>query len=217
MNRIEYLINNPYEVEERDLDLLNTEIGKHPYFYSLRALKLITLQKINSTEFEKQLEVTSIFNNSINLFHLINHSSENEINDFNPNEIIENDVQQGNDISINNQIETISNKVENEINDFITNEIIENDVQQGNDISISNQIEDISIEVENEINDFITNEIIQNEVQQESNISINNQVEDISIEVENEINDFITNEIIQTNEIISQAIQETKEVLLWQP
>ncbi len=73
MARIEFLINNPTEVEGNDLDLLNKEIEKYPYFYSLRALKLLALKKANNPEYKQYLPITSLFSsNRKGLFQLVN-------------------------------------------------------------------------------------------------------------------------------------------------
>ena len=72
MNRIEHLINNPNEVDLIDLDLLNNEIEKYPFFYSLHALKLIALKKFNHPDYEKQLHLISTINNNKGLYYLLN-------------------------------------------------------------------------------------------------------------------------------------------------
>ena len=64
MARIEYLINNPYEVELSDLELLDAEIEKYPYFYSLRAIKLLAFKKFNHPDFEQELQLTSVLNSN---------------------------------------------------------------------------------------------------------------------------------------------------------
>lgn len=79
MARIEYLIQHPNEVEYTDLELLNTEIEKYPYFYSLRALKLLALKKGNDSNYEQELKVTSVYSpNRKELYNFI-HQAENSI------------------------------------------------------------------------------------------------------------------------------------------
>ena len=133
MNRIEYLINNPYKVEESDLNLLNTEIEKYPYFYSLRALKLIVLQNIDRTTFEDQLQITSVFSNSINLFHLVNHSNINEIR-ISKNQLTD-------DETISNVIEEQSIDVNNQVEDSFMNEIHQAEFEEITSESIQKSIE----------------------------------------------------------------------------
>ena len=73
MERIEYLLNHPTAVEGSDLELLNNEIEKYPYFYSLRALKLSALKKIKDDSFENQLPLTATYSNDRkDLYQFIN-------------------------------------------------------------------------------------------------------------------------------------------------
>jgi len=73
MERIEYLLNHPSTVEGSDLELLNNEIEKYPYFYSLRALKLVAIKKIKDDSFDNLLPLTATFSNDRkDLYQFIN-------------------------------------------------------------------------------------------------------------------------------------------------
>ena len=52
--------------------MLETEIEKYPFFYSLHALKLLALKRANHHEFEKQLHLVSTLNSNKGLFYLLN-------------------------------------------------------------------------------------------------------------------------------------------------
>lgn len=134
MARIEYLINNPQEVELSDLDLLNTEIEKYPYFYSLRALKLLALKKSSHTDYENELQLTSVFNNDRKQLYTLLHPEfnvnfSNFLKDAKVVDVIasnnENDSEVENDSNLSDPNDVIIDEMDlntpsNETEDFVT-------------------------------------------------------------------------------------------------
>lgn len=51
--RILELIQNPDIIQSHDLDLLKSEVQKHPYLQSIRALQLIGNHHFNSDNYQK--------------------------------------------------------------------------------------------------------------------------------------------------------------------
>ena len=204
MNRIEHLINYPYEVDTDDIDLLNAEIEKYPYFYSLHALKSLALKKANNEDLEKQLEITATISNNKGLFDLIYSSGNNLKVEKNLNLIIE-------EPEVINLEETIL--IDNEIQSNEEELIINNsdDYLEVDNLDNTEDFESLENEIiikDLEINEEITNEF-DSEKEDKDDDLINFQIQNA---IENSIQ--VTEEITTNNEIISQAVEETKDVVL---
>lgn len=70
--RIRHLIQNPLEVELSDLAVLQDEMGKYPYFPTLRNLLLFGLNQSGHETFKEELKKTSIYSPSrVALYHYL--------------------------------------------------------------------------------------------------------------------------------------------------
>lgn len=223
MARIEFLINNPTEVEGNDLDLLNQEIEKYPYFYSLRALKLLALKKANNPEYTQYLPITSLFSsNRKGLFQLVNSPekhSESKTQEIIEEEILIKEEAQEASIESNNIEEQVLVNTA-EIEDVKTDIIIEETVSE-TDIK-TDELAEIILEEEVELEDKnalqLYEEIIENLPLTETpsielvNFAIPNQEEQKNIinSVENSLQ--VANEILDHSIKVEDALLETQSI-----
>lgn len=83
--RILELIKNPAVIQNQDLDLLNSEVKKHPYLQNIRALHLIATHQFNIENYQKELSLTAAYTTDKKiLYQLINKKTE----DFSANETV---------------------------------------------------------------------------------------------------------------------------------
>ena len=89
--RILELIKNPEVIQNQDLDLLNSEINKHPYLQNIRALHLIATHQFNIENYQKELSLTAAYTTDKKiLYQLINKKTENiSVNETAPEPAIE--------------------------------------------------------------------------------------------------------------------------------
>ena len=89
--RILELIKNPEVIQNQDLDLLNSEINKHPYLQNIRALHLIATHQFNIENYQKELSLTAAYTTDKKiLYQLINKKTENiSVNETAPEPVIE--------------------------------------------------------------------------------------------------------------------------------
>ena len=89
--RILKLIKNPEVIQNQDLDLLNSEINKHPYLQNIRALHLIATHQFNIENYQKELSLTAAYTTDKKiLYQLINKKTENiSVNETAPEPVIE--------------------------------------------------------------------------------------------------------------------------------
>ena len=77
--RILELIKNPELFQAQDLDILNSEIKKHPYIQNIRALQLYGIHKLNPEEYQNALSTTAAYTTDKKiLYQFINKNSELE-------------------------------------------------------------------------------------------------------------------------------------------
>jgi hypothetical protein len=75
--RILELIKNPEVIQNQDLDLLNSEVNKHPYLQNIRALHLIATHQFNIENYQKELSLTAAYTTDKKiLYQLINKKTE---------------------------------------------------------------------------------------------------------------------------------------------
>ena len=75
--RILELIKNPAIIQHQDLDLLNSEVKKHPYLQNIRALHLIATHQFNIENYQKELSLTAAYTTDKKiLYQLINKKTE---------------------------------------------------------------------------------------------------------------------------------------------
>ena len=180
MARIEYLIQHPNEVEFTDLELLNTEIEKYPYFYSLRALKLLALKKGNDSNFDQELKITSVY--STNRKHLYNF------------------IQQEGKLEEDSIIEEVDNNIISETENPI--EIIEETSVENENSLI--EIREEETNVIDEINEP-TSEVDENKIGTNNVHSEVNSEENTS-NSENELS-IAEETIVQSGDIISEDVE----------
>lgn len=78
--RILELIKNPEIIQNQDLDLLNSEVKKHPYLQSIRALQLIGNHQFNYDNYQKELSLTAAYTTDKKiLYQLINKKKIEEV------------------------------------------------------------------------------------------------------------------------------------------
>lgn len=71
-NRIQHLINKPFEVQLSDVALLQDEIDKYPYFSTLRSLLLFALKESEHESYHSELKKTSVYSPSrVALYHYL--------------------------------------------------------------------------------------------------------------------------------------------------
>lgn len=77
--RVLELIKNPDLFQAQDLDILNSEIKKHPYIQNIRALQLYGIHKLNPEEYQNVLSTTAAYTTDKKiLYQFINKNSELE-------------------------------------------------------------------------------------------------------------------------------------------
>ena len=77
--RVLELIKNPDLFQTQDLDILNSEIKKHPYIQNIRALQLYGIHKLNPEEYQNALSTTAAYTTDKKiLYQFINKNSELE-------------------------------------------------------------------------------------------------------------------------------------------
>ena len=77
--RVLELIKNPDLFQAQDLDILNSEIKKHPYIQNIRALQLYGIHKLNPEEYQNALSTTAAYTTDKKiLYQFINKNSELE-------------------------------------------------------------------------------------------------------------------------------------------
>lgn len=70
--RISHLLQNPFEVGNEDIALLQDEIEKYPYFATLRTLLLFGLKELDHDTYQEELKKTSIHSPSrVALYHYL--------------------------------------------------------------------------------------------------------------------------------------------------
>lgn len=238
MTRIEYLINNPTEVEINDLDLLNMEIEKYPYFYSLRAIKLFALKKSNDLSYEDYLPSTAIYSsNRRDLYNFINSSQkitvqqefqnldiekENKIENFIHADKIEIPIDHTNPQEVEN-LDSIDEKIIENVDSIqIKDENLDNTIQE--QIETINYIEDNTVKnsiIENGIEESLENnseqitEILDFTEENTTENFIMDERLETSIEDNDEIFEnsiTVAQEFIKNNDEISNAVKETLEM-----
>lgn len=76
-SRIQYLIQNPFEVHLQDVSLIQDEIEKYPYFSTLRNLLLFAMKEYQHESFHSELKKTSIYSPSrVALYHYLQKESQ---------------------------------------------------------------------------------------------------------------------------------------------
>src|SRR5690606_13178727 len=106
--RISHLINNPFEVGNDDIALLQDEIEKYPYFSTLRTLLLFGLKEYDHSSYQEELKKTSIYCPSrVALYHYLQKEKQEST------EIISAEIPE--EVSVENT-EEIVELVENPIN-----------------------------------------------------------------------------------------------------
>ena len=74
--RVLELIKNPDLFQAQDLDILNSEIKKHPYIQNIRALQLYGIHKLNPEEYQNALSTTAAYTTDKKiLYQFINRNS----------------------------------------------------------------------------------------------------------------------------------------------
>ena len=199
MARIDYLIQNPKKVEYTDLELLNTEILKYPYFYSLRALKLLALKKGNDSTFDDTLKLTSVYSQNrkelFNYIHQQDSLSENIGNDSKQEEILESNENQS-AIKISSEdsiINTIDNQdIHEDLNNPIDEKLIEDDVLE--------QLQDTS-ELDENVEEIKSDDLDKDLVKTVDELQIENtvlnqsqEVSETSVDNSELVNNFEINE-----------------------
>ncbi|KEY18158.1 hypothetical protein [Kaistella antarctica] len=77
--RILELAKNPELFQIKDLELLNSEINKHPYIQSLRALHLLGTHRLKPENYANELSITAAYTTDKKiLYQLINSTKENK-------------------------------------------------------------------------------------------------------------------------------------------
>ena len=77
--RVLELIKNPDLFQAQDLDILNSEIKKHPYIQNIRALQLYGIHKLNPEQYQNALSTTAAYTTDKKiLYQFINKNSELE-------------------------------------------------------------------------------------------------------------------------------------------
>ena len=77
--RILELAKNPELFQIKDLELLNSEINKHPYIQSLRALRLLGTHRLKPENYANELSITAAYTTDKKiLYQLINSTRENK-------------------------------------------------------------------------------------------------------------------------------------------
>ena len=77
--RVLELIKNPDLFQTQDLEILNSEIKKHPYIQNIRALQLYGIHKLNPEEYQNALSTTAAYTTDKKiLYQFINKNSELE-------------------------------------------------------------------------------------------------------------------------------------------
>lgn len=237
MARIEYLIQNPNEVEYTDLELLNTEIEKYPYFYSLRALKLLALKKGNDANYEKELKVTSAYSSNRKELYNFIHQTENAVQE---NELTE-ESETAESNTIENSLDSESVIEYNEIiSENNTSEIIEdspiNEVEiiKRDDTLISNdnideyptiKEESSSIDDKNQMDETVTIDTVkEDDTTRKTHISEEvtetNQDEQLTEIVNNSIeDDFQLDENTSNSNVFHsvETLENTGELIIDQP
>ena len=206
MARIEYLINNPYEVELSDLELLDAEIEKYPYFYSLRAIKLLAFKKFNHQDFEKELQLTTVLNSNPEELYQFLHPEEFKVQTLTiETEIPEENQQNSEDLNI----------IENEIQEPISDsELIENIIEE--EIIIPEAVEEISTDESDSIspkNDIIEENNVETIVITEDSIQEIDTILSQEVNLENAEKTIIE---ISENKIIDNPISEELELSIIQ-
>jgi hypothetical protein len=89
--RILELIKNPEVIQNQDLDLLNSEVSKHPYLQNIRALHLIATHQFNIENYQKELSLTAAYTTDKKiLYQLINKKTEDvSVNETAPEPVTE--------------------------------------------------------------------------------------------------------------------------------
>jgi len=81
--RISHLINNPFEVGNDDIALLQDEIEKYPYFSTLRTLLLFGLKEFDHSSYQEELKKTSIHCPSrVALYHYLQREKQESTEEF---------------------------------------------------------------------------------------------------------------------------------------
>lgn len=116
--RISHLINNPFEVGNEDIALLQDEIEKYPYFSTLRTLLLFGLKDFDHSSYQEELKKTSIHSPSrVALYHYLQREkqesteiiSSETIQEIQGEKIVELETSSTESIEIQQEVETISN------------------------------------------------------------------------------------------------------------
>ncbi|MBS7332466.1 MAG: hypothetical protein KIG88_02565 [Weeksellaceae bacterium] len=205
MARIEYLINNPTEVTSDDLNLLNSEIEKYPYFYSLRALKLRALKNSNDSSFDENLQIAAVLSsNRKDLFNFVNN-----INVQNP---ISNEVNSVTELDLMPEVEIVENIIDNNIiEEELTTEDLVAELELAPEVEIVDQIieeelttEDLVAELELVPEVEIVDQIIDNIIDEE--LSTENLVAELELAPEVEIVDQIIDNNIIDEELSTEDL-----------
>ncbi|QTV06219.1 hypothetical protein [Faecalibacter bovis] len=183
MARIEYLINNPTEVTSDDLNLLNSEIEKYPYFYSLRALKLRALKNSNDSSFDENLQIAAVLSsNRKDLFNFVNN-----INVQNP---ISNEVNSVTELDLMPEVEVVDQIIDN---DIIEEELTTEDLVAELDLTPEVEV------VEN----IIDNNIIEEEITTEDLVAELELAPEVEI-VDQIIDNNIIEEELTTEDLVAE-------------
>ena len=108
--RISHLINNPFEVGNEDIALLQDEIEKYPYFSTLRTLLLFGLKDFDHSSYQEELKKTSIHSPSrVALYHYLQREKQESTEEISPETTLIETVQE---IELEEKMETAIDPVE---------------------------------------------------------------------------------------------------------
>lgn len=141
--RVQYLIQNPFEAGIDDVSVLQSELEKYPYFSNLRNLLVFTMKEYGHSSFDSELRKTSIYSPSrVALYHYLQkerlenqqEEKESEVLTFQPEETVQEAFQQTEASEKLNQTdlsenETVSEEDLVETNDSGQAEISENETE----------------------------------------------------------------------------------------
>lgn len=216
--RILELIQNPDIIQSQDLDLLKSEVQKHPYLQSIRALQLIGNHHFNSDNYQKELSITAAYTTDKKILYQLINKKKLEVVAL-PNDVIINDEKSADEIIKSEEtteeispteIEKIEFEPKETAKPVFVEGVLNRILFEGEEDFLERETGDIDIEATLESGKLVTREIEKKDLVEE-------KPEDIGAEpiiIEKEIPEFVANENFETETIINEdKIVEQKKVI----
>lgn len=138
--RIQHLIHHPFEVQLSDVALLQDEIGKYPYFSTLRTLLLFGLKEFDHSSYQEELKKTSIYSPSrVALYHYLQREKQESTEEI----FITETIQEEPPVREDQVEETISNQHKTKAELISAEEMVEVETVENNQ-SLTTEKPDIS-------------------------------------------------------------------------